>query len=205
MPRFMGPKVSCKCQKCGHVVRRAKRTALFDLRCPKCRQQMPHPRVFADARAAKAAGAQTLMRPTSTSTSTVAIALAVATAINVTALVTKARADIVIGNDTGGNVFQYQNRVNAARATGERVVIGGRCHSACTLWLTLPPSQVCAASRAMFGFHWAVNELGIPDPKANEHILAAYQPHVRNYILRQDGWWIKPFYVRGTVLAGRCR
>jgi peptide subunit release factor 1 (eRF1) len=45
--RFSGPKVKCKCPSCGYVAIRAKRTALLDLRCPKCRQAMAHPSVYA--------------------------------------------------------------------------------------------------------------------------------------------------------------
>jgi hypothetical protein len=93
------------------------------------------------------------------------------------------------------------------RQSGERVIIDGPCNSACTLWFSLPPSQICVTPRAVFGFHSAMDSVtGMPAPKWNEALMSAYPPHVRNLISRRGGlWWTKTIYVRGTTIARRCR
>jgi hypothetical protein len=68
-------------------------------------------------------------------------------------------------DDRGGQVGKYLQAFAKVRATGERVVIDGDCLSACTIVLGVVPSnQICATSRARFGFHTAtiVNNTGRP-------------------------------------------
>lgn len=141
----------------------------------------------------------------SPSSTIVAAALALATATAAIAIATKARAEIIISNDRGGNVAAYQQRVEAARRSGEWVIIDGPCYSACTWWLTLPAGQVCATKRAVFGFHAATNELGIPDWRTNDALLKSLPPKVRYYVLKRGGLWLNTITVPGAQLARRCR
>lgn len=132
--------------------------------------------------------------------------LAAAIALIVAILAGVARADIRIGADPGGVVSAYQARVAAARASGERVVVDGVCASACTLYLNLPASQICATPRAVFVFHSATDELlGLPDWRGNEQLMNAYPPHVRLAIGQRGGLWLTPIRIKGTALAPRCK
>ncbi len=58
-------------------------------------------------------------------------------------------------NDGGGYIFDYIKNVETFKEHGTLVVINGQCYSACTLYLTLPPEQLCVTSEAVFGFHEA--------------------------------------------------
>ncbi len=126
-------------------------------------------------------------------------------AIVLAASISIAHAEIRIENDPGGSLPAYRARVDAARASGERVVIDGKCFSACTLWLTLPRTQICATTRAVFGFHWVTDSrLGLPDRAATEALTDLYPEHVRRFIVGRGGLWLTPIFVRGNVLAPAC-
>ena len=58
---------------------------------------------------------------------------------------------MVIHNDNGGVVEQYIAREHQVH--GQRIVIDGRCMSACTIYLANP--NACATPRASFWFHSA--------------------------------------------------
>ena len=60
---------------------------------------------------------------------------------------------VVVQRDLGGDVGLYEIKVEVFRKLGFRVVIDGTCASACTLYTTLPPGQVCATDRAALKFH----------------------------------------------------
>jgi len=122
-------------------------------------------------------------------------------------LVTAARADIRITHDEGGLQDVYRQRVNAARASGERVLIDGFCSSSCTLYLTLP--RVCATARAELLFHAPFDvRTGLPTPAEAERLLAIYPPGIRSWIIRHGGLSHIPIKLRGAELAQllpRCR
>ena len=124
------------------------------------------------------------------------------------AIAAPAGADIRIAHDTGGNVESYQRRVEAARFSGERVVIDGLCGSACTMWVTLPASQVCATARAILIFHTVTDSLtGAPAPRWNDALLKAYPPNIRRAILiksQGSGLWFDPIRLRGIDYLRRC-
>jgi hypothetical protein len=139
------------------------------------------------------------MRPTSY----IAITLALMTAANVVAI---AKADIRITADPGGSVAVYRAKVEALRYSGEKVVVDGVCNSSCTLYLTLPPSQICVTPRAIFGFHAATNsDTGLPNPRETDALWHSYPPKVQIAIGRRGGLWIKTIYVPGREVARTCR
>jgi hypothetical protein len=128
------------------------------------------------------------------------------TAVAALCLSSPAAADIRITGDSGGDLRVYRARVDAARLTGERVVIDGLCASACTLWLTLPANQICATPRGRFLFHWATDaRLGLPDRAATERLTDEYPPHVRRFIVGRGGLWLEPIIVSARTLASACR
>jgi hypothetical protein len=70
--------------------------------------------------------------------------------------VSPASATMRIIGDPGGAVIDYVERFEAARVSGEPVIIDGACLSACTLAIALlPRRQVCATPKAVLGFHAA--------------------------------------------------
>src|SRR3974390_2985434 len=65
-------------------------------------------------------------------------------------------AAVVLSDDIGGKMEEYNSKFQQLRRSGEAVVIDGKCYSACTMILgLLPPNRVCATSNAVFGFHAA--------------------------------------------------
>src|SRR3954471_5160005 len=69
---------------------------------------------------------------------------------------TPARAELHITRDHGGYVEEYKTKYKRVREKGERVIIDGICHSACTLVLGIgPKNKICVAPRASRGFHQA--------------------------------------------------
>lgn len=133
----------------------------------------------------------------------VAIGLAAAVVANTIAI---ARADIRITNDMGGNVQSYWDKVDQVRASGERVIIDGRCYSACTLWLRLVRyGRLCVTPRAEFGFHSAMTSLGFPDPVWNERLTDAYPDNVKVEIGKRGGLWLNVITIKGVSIAPRCK
>lgn len=120
--------------------------------------------------------------------------------------VTSASAALRISDDTGGRIGTYVETFTAARDAGERVVIDGRCLSACTLVLGIVPrARICVTHNATLGFHAAWN----PDGAGQRVISAAgtralwniYPPAVRQWIRRNGGLAREMIFLRGRDLA----
>ncbi|GHC58778.1 hypothetical protein [Neogemmobacter tilapiae] len=97
-----------------------------------------------------------------------------------------ARAEVVVvSNDPGGNVLQYQAR-RRELAKAEQVRIQGYCNSACTIFTTLP--NVCVGPKATFGFHGASPKTGVPqvDYFLDMQIGQFYRGEVRRRFI--DKW-----------------
>jgi hypothetical protein len=50
---------------------------------------------------------------------------------------------VSVKGDDGGNIAQYIIRTEEYRDAQAQVSFAGRCDSACTLFLSLPPEQMC--------------------------------------------------------------
>jgi hypothetical protein len=121
-----------------------------------------------------------------------------------------ARADVRILSSPGGRVGEFLDLFEAVRSSGERVVIDGPCLSACTLVLSLVPSErICVTRRAVLGFHAArsIDRRGrtYPEPEASELVLEAYPVPVRNWISRHGGLTSRLLLLRGRELAAMYR
>lgn len=66
---------------------------------------------------------------------------------------------VVVRNDGGGNINDYQAR-RAQLARADAVRIQGKCLSACVIFTTLP--NACVMPGARIGFHGTTPKLGIP-------------------------------------------
>jgi hypothetical protein len=117
-----------------------------------------------------------------------------------------AQAEVRILASPGGQVGPFLDLFERVRASGERVVIDGPCLSACTLVLSMVPSdRICVTRRAILGFHAArsVDPLGrmYAEPEASELVLEAYPAAVRGWIRRRGGLTSHLLLLRGRELA----
>jgi hypothetical protein len=119
---------------------------------------------------------------------------------------TPALAEVRILGSPGGEVGPFLDLFEGVRDSGERVVIDGPCLSACTLVLSIVPSnRICVTRRAVLGFHAArsIDQRGrlYAEPEASEIVLEAYPPPVRHWIERRGGLSSHLLLLRGRQLA----
>jgi len=60
---------------------------------------------------------------------------------------------LTIHYDEGGSIARYRTEVGRALFYGTQVRITGPCISSCTMYLALPPEQLCLHPDAPFWFH----------------------------------------------------
>lgn len=119
---------------------------------------------------------------------------------------TPSAAALRIANDTGGLIGTYVETYTAARNAGERVVIDGRCLSACTLVLGIVPrARICVTENATLGFHaaWVPDGVGgrVRSAAGTRAIWGMYPPAVRRWISRNGGLAEQMIFLRGAELA----
>jgi hypothetical protein len=121
-----------------------------------------------------------------------------------------ARAEVRILASPGGQVGPFIDLFEKVRNSGERVVIDGPCLSACTLVLSMVPSErICVTRRAVFGFHAArsMDRRGrlYDEPAASRLVLQAYPGPVRDWIVRRGGLTSRLLMLRGRELTAMYR
>ena len=121
-----------------------------------------------------------------------------------------ARAEVRILASPGGQVGPFIDLFEKVRNSGERVVIDGPCLSACTLVLSMVPSdRICVTRRAVFGFHAArsMDRRGrlYDEPAASRLVLQAYPGPVRDWIVRRGGLTSRLLLLRGRELSAMYR
>ena len=119
-------------------------------------------------------------------------------------------AAVVLTDDIGGKMEDYNSKFQRLRRSGEAVVIDGKCYSACTMILgLLPPNRVCATQNAAFGFHaaWMFDTAGnrVPSPAGTKDLMKAYPASVRAWISRNGGLRSDMMYLQGRELAAVVR
>ncbi len=93
-----------------------------------------------------------------------------------------------IDEDHGGLVLEYALDVEYMRGTGEQVRILGTCESACTLYLSLPATQLCITRNTTFGFHSAYGTTQRGNVEASAYMLNKYPVWVKRWLgYRLDG------------------
>jgi hypothetical protein len=117
-----------------------------------------------------------------------------------------AQAEVRILQSPGGQVGPFLDLFEQVRDSGERVVIDGPCLSACTLVLSMVPSnRICVTRRAVFGFHAArsIDRRGrtYAEPEASQIVLQTYPAGVRNWIRSRGGLTSRLLLLRGRELA----
>ena len=131
--------------------------------------------------------------------------LAIVLSAVLSVLVSPAQAEVRILSSPGGQVGPFLDLFEEVRASGERVVIDGPCLSACTLVLSMIPSdRICVTRRAIFGFHAArsIDRRGktYAEPEASQLVLEAYPAPVRVWIERRGGLTSRLLLLRGRDL-----
>ncbi len=124
-----------------------------------------------------------------------------------------AQAEMRIRASPGGRVGPFLDLFERVRASGERVVIDGPCLSACTLVLSMVPSErICVTRRAVLGFHAArsIDRRGrvYAEPEASQLVLETYPEGVQSWIRSRGGLTSRLLLLRGHELAElypRCR
>jgi hypothetical protein len=117
-----------------------------------------------------------------------------------------AHAEVRILASPGGQVGPFLDLFERVRDSGERVVIDGPCLSACTLVLSMVPTErICVTRRAVLGFHAArsIDRRGrmYAEPEASALVLEAYPARVRSWIRRRGGLTSRLLLLRGRELA----
>jgi hypothetical protein len=117
-----------------------------------------------------------------------------------------AQAEVRILASPGGQVGPFLELFARVRASDERVVIDGPCLSACTLVLSMVPSdRICVTRKAILGFHAArsVDRQGrmYAEPEASDLVLQAYPAAVRGWIRHRGGLSSRLLLLRGRELA----
>jgi hypothetical protein len=92
-----------------------------------------------------------------------------------------------ISGDRGGHVVVYALRMLKLKQSGTQVQFRGSCDSACTLYLALPPRQVCVAPRTSFNFHLPYGASPSGNRVAASYMLRSYPSWVRNWIRSKGG------------------
>lgn len=98
---------------------------------------------------------------------------------------------VTIRQDQGGLIIGYSMAMMKLRDSGTKVKFAGRCDSACTIYLALPPEQTCITRGAMFGFH-------APSAATREASLIA-----QDYLLESYPDWVKAWITSRGGLSGK--
>jgi hypothetical protein len=127
-------------------------------------------------------------------------------AIMMAIAVTPASATTRITNDPGGQLGPYLQKLAALRNSGERVVIDGRCLSACTMVLgVVSRDHICVTHRAQLGFHaaWRPDETGrqVTSRDGTQLLMDNYPQEVRSWIAQHGGLSPHMMYLTGRALA----
>src|SRR6516225_5775039 len=136
--------------------------------------------------------------------------LAIVLAAALSVLVSPAQAEVRILSSPGGQVGPFLDLFEEVNRSGERVVIDGPCLSACTLVLSMVPSdRICVTRRAVFGFHAArsMDRRGrlYAEPEASKVVLEAYPDPIRSWIVQRGGLTSRLLLLRGRELAAMYR
>ena len=91
------------------------------------------------------------------------------------------QAGNISGFEMGGNYRRFDPVVSQYNQSGELFRIDGHCQSSCTLFLAI--RNVCVSRGATLLFHAAHDRSGGASPANTEHMLAAYNLQLREYLV----------------------
>jgi hypothetical protein len=94
---------------------------------------------------------------------------------------------VSVNGDDGGNIAQYLIRTEEYREAQTQLSFSGRCDSACTLFLSLAPEQICIRQDAYFRFHAPVAKSQRARRAAETALMERYPDWVRDWIAMKGG------------------
>jgi hypothetical protein len=94
---------------------------------------------------------------------------------------------VSVNGDSGGNIAQYLVRTEEYRDAQTLVSFEGRCDSACTLYLSLAPEQICIGQNAYFRFHAPIAKSQRVQRMAIQVLMERYPYWVQDWIFQQGG------------------
>jgi hypothetical protein len=94
---------------------------------------------------------------------------------------------ITIANDPGGRIAEYRAALMQLRESGKPLRLAGRCASACTLYLSLPPEQLCISPNTTFLFHAPTTSSKNLTVLVQSRMLNTYPSWVRAWISDRGG------------------
>lgn len=93
----------------------------------------------------------------------------------------------VISRDNGGDLVKYAKRVSRSRIEKRLIVFNGQCASACTLYLSLNPNQICITRKSSFLFHAAYGARRDVNQWGTRYLTKQYPAWVQNWIAKRGG------------------
>lgn len=106
---------------------------------------------------------------------------------------------VVLKDNPGGSIVEFEQHFFMQRLHGDTVVIDGMCASACTMSIGIFKGRICATPNAFFGFHTAyqIDPFGhhIYAPDGTAEMSRWYTPEAQRVIanhggLRPDIFWV---------------
>jgi hypothetical protein len=94
---------------------------------------------------------------------------------------------VTVSNNAGGHVIHYARQVLVWKKVGAQVRFSGRCASACTLYLSLNPRNMCIAPGASFHFHAPYGAGSRGNSGAKSFMMRSYPSWVRSWINKRGG------------------
>ena len=118
-------------------------------------------------------------------------------------------------HDGGGSVHVYELNLKVYNMMGTNVIIDGPCMSACTMYLGVAESQICATDQGEFWFHSAfvlASDKRNTQPlvvkaivkRANKRLMNTYPQNVKNWFAKNGGLtsdWVR---IKANKLVRKC-
>lgn len=122
---------------------------------------------------------------------------------------------VIVHQDFGGRLYDYQARVDEYRGRKVMVRIEGDCASACTLLTALPRQHVCVGPEARLAFHQAYDPASPGDPQPEDIdnrdeagtalFMRAYPKRLRAWLVERGGLTSHLLVLQGDVLRSMFR
>lgn len=102
----------------------------------------------------------------------------------------EAQYSYVEDTNYGGSITEFVTKYKLIKDSGGLVKVDGFCISACTIALSLLPSdRICSTERGLFGFHSAhYGTTGSFAKEATRLMWHFYPEHVRKYLRETFNW-----------------
>jgi hypothetical protein len=139
------------------------------------------------------------------------ILIAVSIAVFTVVVASSAYAEkIFYLHDPGGNVAAHIYTYSQVNAEYDRVVIDGRCKSACTAVLgVVPLNKICITPSGYFMFHAAHNRDRSFNFGQTRLMMSTYAPKVRDWVVKHHALeQVDPYtylYAKDVTFIRHCR